>query len=106
MVQIGTEVHMPTKGDAITCWRNHFGFIPIRFWPKTKSWASKLEEKRNHLAECLQYKNNPYCYQRFFFGQIAVRLPDQPGIQITHIGNKVVVMLIGKQPSAPVISAK
>uniref|UniRef100_A0A915IWU3 Uncharacterized protein n=1 Tax=Romanomermis culicivorax TaxID=13658 RepID=A0A915IWU3_ROMCU len=30
------EVHMPTKGDAITCWGNGFGFIPIQFWLKTK----------------------------------------------------------------------
>uniref|UniRef100_A0A915JBQ8 Uncharacterized protein n=1 Tax=Romanomermis culicivorax TaxID=13658 RepID=A0A915JBQ8_ROMCU len=28
------------------------------------------------------------------------------GIQITHIGNNVVVMPIGKQPSAPVTGAK
>uniref|UniRef100_A0A915I295 Uncharacterized protein n=1 Tax=Romanomermis culicivorax TaxID=13658 RepID=A0A915I295_ROMCU len=32
-------------------------------------------EKRNHLAECPQYKSNPYCYQQFYFCQIMVRLP-------------------------------
>uniref|UniRef100_A0A915IRK3 Uncharacterized protein n=1 Tax=Romanomermis culicivorax TaxID=13658 RepID=A0A915IRK3_ROMCU len=31
---------------------------------------------------------------------------DQPGIKITHIGNKVMVSPIGKQPSAPVTIAK
>uniref|UniRef100_A0A915JFH2 Uncharacterized protein n=1 Tax=Romanomermis culicivorax TaxID=13658 RepID=A0A915JFH2_ROMCU len=31
-------------------------------------------ERRHHLAECLQYKTNPYCYQRFYFRQTVVRL--------------------------------
>uniref|UniRef100_A0A915IQZ4 Uncharacterized protein n=1 Tax=Romanomermis culicivorax TaxID=13658 RepID=A0A915IQZ4_ROMCU len=51
------EVHTPTKGDAITCWGNCYGFIPIRFWLKTKLWESKPAEKENHLAECPQYKS-------------------------------------------------
>uniref|UniRef100_A0A915IY15 Uncharacterized protein n=1 Tax=Romanomermis culicivorax TaxID=13658 RepID=A0A915IY15_ROMCU len=34
-----------------------------------------LAGKKNQLAECPQYKINPYCYQRFYFRQIAVRLP-------------------------------
>uniref|UniRef100_A0A915JTS8 Uncharacterized protein n=1 Tax=Romanomermis culicivorax TaxID=13658 RepID=A0A915JTS8_ROMCU len=137
-----TEVHTPTKGDAITCWGNGLGFMPIRFWPKTKWWEQRPADKLKHLAECPQYKDNRYCYQRFYFHQIAVRVPglpylidmsedatkenqkksvlryepeyvpgyeppffeptlpyDAPGFQITHIGNKVVVMRIGKQPS-------
>uniref|UniRef100_A0A915J813 Uncharacterized protein n=1 Tax=Romanomermis culicivorax TaxID=13658 RepID=A0A915J813_ROMCU len=75
MVQIVTEVHTPTKSNAITCWGKGFRFILIRFWLKTKSWELKPEEKWNHLAECPQYKNNPYCYQRFYFRQIVVQLP-------------------------------
>uniref|UniRef100_A0A915KQM3 Uncharacterized protein n=1 Tax=Romanomermis culicivorax TaxID=13658 RepID=A0A915KQM3_ROMCU len=35
-----------------------------------------------------------------------ILLSDQPGIQIMHSGDKVIIMLIGKQPVAPVKGAK
>uniref|UniRef100_A0A915JDH9 Uncharacterized protein n=1 Tax=Romanomermis culicivorax TaxID=13658 RepID=A0A915JDH9_ROMCU len=123
--------------------------MPIRFQPKTKLWQQRLAKRLKHLVECGQYKDNPYCYQRFYFRQMAVQVPglrcpidmsedarkenqkkrvlayqleyvpgyelpffeptlpsDAPGIQITHIGDKVVVMQIGKQPSVPVTGTK
>uniref|UniRef100_A0A915I366 Uncharacterized protein n=1 Tax=Romanomermis culicivorax TaxID=13658 RepID=A0A915I366_ROMCU len=41
----------------------------IQFWPKTKSWEQRPAGKLKHLVECPQYKDNPYCYQRFYFRQ-------------------------------------
>uniref|UniRef100_A0A915IDX6 Uncharacterized protein n=1 Tax=Romanomermis culicivorax TaxID=13658 RepID=A0A915IDX6_ROMCU len=35
----------------------------------------------------------------------GISTEDQPGIQIMHIGNKVTIMLIGKQPAVPVKSS-
>uniref|UniRef100_A0A915I4S5 Uncharacterized protein n=1 Tax=Romanomermis culicivorax TaxID=13658 RepID=A0A915I4S5_ROMCU len=107
-------------------------------------WHPELDNIVYHIC-----KDNPYCYQRFYFGQIAVRVPslqypidmsedatkenqkksvlvyqpeyvlgyeppffeltlpsDAPGIQITHIGNKVAVTPIFKQPSVPVTGTK
>uniref|UniRef100_A0A915ICS7 Uncharacterized protein n=1 Tax=Romanomermis culicivorax TaxID=13658 RepID=A0A915ICS7_ROMCU len=40
-----------------------------------KSWEQRPANRRKHLAECTQYKDNPYCYLRFYFRQIAVRVP-------------------------------
>uniref|UniRef100_A0A915IPP0 Uncharacterized protein n=1 Tax=Romanomermis culicivorax TaxID=13658 RepID=A0A915IPP0_ROMCU len=43
-------------------------------------------------------------YERPFFEPI---LPsDAPGFQITHVGDKVVVTPIGKQPTVPVTGTK
>uniref|UniRef100_A0A915KP65 Uncharacterized protein n=1 Tax=Romanomermis culicivorax TaxID=13658 RepID=A0A915KP65_ROMCU len=66
---------------------------------------SKDTTKENQRKSVVAYQPEYLLgYKPPFFENI---LPsDQPGIQITHIGNKVVVMPIGKQPSVPVISAK
>uniref|UniRef100_A0A915JLW6 Uncharacterized protein n=1 Tax=Romanomermis culicivorax TaxID=13658 RepID=A0A915JLW6_ROMCU len=63
--------------------------------------ATKENQKKSLLTYQSEYVPS---YEPPFFE--TKLLSDAPGIQITHIGNKVMVTRIGKQPAVPVTDTK